>query len=379
MKQNSVAIIGAAETTRLGKIPDVSEIELHCDAAINAMNDAGLKPCDIDGFAAVGEYAGLLCLHLGIAPTWVDGTDVGGCSFLFMVRHAAAAIEAGLCKTVLITHGESGRSRIGARNWNPERYSLYGQFELSHGMMDPATMFNVPFLRYMHDYGVTEEQVAQVPVIQRQWAAMNPRAFARDPLTVDDVLNSRMIAWPMRKLMCCLVTDGGGAVILTSADRAADAPTKPVYLLGSGESVETPLIGQLADLKSSRAYRMAGQAAFQSAGIDHGDVDHLMLYDAFAQLPLWGLEALGFVGPGEAMGFIEEGHTAPGGKLPTNTNGGGLSYTHTGMYGMFAMQESIRQLRGTAPAQIEDVRISVCHGVGNMFESGATLVLTSES
>lgn len=277
MTSGSVAIVGAAETTRLGKIPDMSEIELHCDAAINAMTEAGLTPRDIDGVAAVGEYAGLVTLHLGIEPTWVDGTDVGGCSFLFMVRHAAAAIEAGLCSTVLITHGESGRSRVGARNWNPEPYSLYGQFELPFGMMDPTTMFNAPFRRYMRDYGVTEEQVALVPVIQREWAAQNPRAFAQDPLTVDEVLSSRMIAWPMRKLMCCLVTDGGGAVIVTSAERAADAPTRPVYLMGAGEAVETPLVGQLADLKSARAYRVAGRVAFESAAITHADVDHLML------------------------------------------------------------------------------------------------------
>jgi len=375
---NSVAITGAAETTKIGKVPDVSELELHCDAAINAMNDAGLKPADIDGVCAVGEYAGLVTLNLGISPTWVDGTMVGGCSFFFMLRHAAAAIAAGYCKTVLITHGESGRSRVGSMNWNPEPYSLYGQFELSYGMMDPPAMFTVPFLRYMKDYGISEEKLAMVPVVQREWAAKNPRAFARDPITVDDVLNSRMIAWPFRKLMCCLVTDGGAAVILTSADRAKDGAEKPVYLLGSGEAVETPLIGQLSDLKSPRAFYTAARNAFSSSGISHDEVDHLMLYDAFAHTPVWGLEATGFVEPGEACDFFAERHTAPGGKLPTNTSGGGLSYTHTGMYGMFALQESIRQLRGTAPAQVEGAKVSVCHGVGNMFEAGATLVLSNE-
>ncbi|MBI1386105.1 MAG: thiolase [Rhizobiales bacterium] len=378
MRRCSTAIVGAAETTRLGKIPDVSELELHCDAALNALEDAGLRPGDVDGLAAVGEYVGLIAAHLGIQPVWADATDVGGCSFLFMVRHAAAAIEAGLCHTVLITHGESGRSRIGARNWHPERDGLFGQFELSYGMMDPTTMFTVPFLRYMKDHGVTEEQLALVPVIQREWAARNPRAYVREPITVDDVLSSPMVAWPFRKLMCCLVTDGGGAVVVTSAERAADMPRRPVYLLGSGEAVETLLIGPLADLKSCRAFRVAGETAFEQAGIRHDDVDHLMLYDAFAHLPIWGLEALGFVGPGEACDFIAERHTAPGGRLPTNTNGGGLSYTHTGMYGMFALQESIRQLRGTAPAQVQGARISVCHGVGNIFEAGATLVLTNE-
>ena len=379
MRPGNVAIVGAAETTCLGKLPDVSELELHCDAAINALNDAGLKPSDIDGMAAIGEYAGLVALHLGIAPNWADGTDVGGCSFLLMVRHAAAALGQGLCHTVLITHGESGRSRVGARNWYPERYSLSGQFELAYGMLDPTTMFNVPFLRYMKDYGLTEEQLAMVPVVQREWSAMNPRAYARNPLTVDEVLQSRMIAWPFRKLMCCLVTDGGGALILTSAERATDFPTRPVYLLGSGEGIETPLISQLRDLKSCRAYRVAAQRAFAEAGVAHAEVDHLMIYDAFAQLPLWGLEDLGFVGRGEAGPFICERHTAPGGRLPTNTNGGGLSYTHTGMYGMFAIQESVRQLRGAASAQIKGARVSLCHGVGNMFEAGGTLIMTNEA
>jgi acetyl-CoA acetyltransferase len=187
-----------------------------------------------------------------------------------------------------------------------------------------------------------------------------------------------MIAYPFRILMCCLVTDGGGALILTSADRARDFPSKPVYILGTGESVETPMISQMADFTSSSAFRVAGKAAFDSAGIRHADVDHLMIYDAFAHLPLYGLEDLGFVGRGEAGAFIAEGHTRPGGKLPLNTNGGGLSYTHTGMYGMFALQETVRQVRGVAPAQVPDVKIAVTHGVGGMFAASGTIVMSSE-
>jgi acetyl-CoA acetyltransferase len=294
------------------------------------------------------------------------------------VRHAAAAIHAGYCNTVLITHGESGRSRVAPLARHVEPGSLAGQFEMPFGPAGPPTLFPIPVLRYMKAYGVTHEQMAMVSVVQREWAARNPRAMYRDPITVDDVLNSRMIAYPFRILQCCLVTDGGGALILTSAERAKDFPTKPVYILGSGESVETPMISQMQDFTSSRAFRVAGPEAFRMAGIKHADVDHLMIYDAFAHLPLYGLEDLGFVPRGEAARFIQDRNTAPGGRLPVNTNGGGLSYTHTGMYGMFALQESVRQMRGTAPAQIPDARIGVCHGVGGMFGASGTIVMSRE-
>jgi hypothetical protein len=212
-----------------------------------------------------------------------------------------------------------------------------------------------------------------VAVVQRKWAAMNPRAMMRDPITVDDVLGSRMVAYPLHLLECCLVTDGGGALVLTTAERAQDLDLgrKPVYVLGSGESCETTMISQMEDLTTSKAFRTSGPRAFAEAGITPADVDHLMIYDAFAHNPIYGLEDLGFVGRGEAGEFIASGNTAPGGKLPLNTNGGGLSYTHTGMYGMFAVQESIRQLRGVAPAQVDGVRIAVVHGVGGMFAAAS--------
>jgi acetyl-CoA acetyltransferase len=261
MKQKSVAVVGAAETTDLGVIPGLSQIQLHADAALNALADAGLKPTDIDGVATAGETPTTVAHYLGITPTWVDGTAVGGCSFMLHARHAAAAINEGLCKTVLITHGESGRSRVGAAPRPPYPASLAGQFEAPFGVMGPPTMFTIPLLRYMKTYAVTEEQVAMVSVVQREWAAKNPRATFKEPVTVADVLNSRMIAYPFRILMCCLVTDGGGALILTGADRAKDFPRKPVYILGTGESVETPMISQMADFTSSRAFRVSGKPA----------------------------------------------------------------------------------------------------------------------
>src|SRR5256885_772353 len=212
---------------------------------------------------------------------------------------------------------------------------------------------------------------------QREWAGKNPRASYRDPLSVQAVLDSRMIAYPFRKLMCCLVTDGGGALVLTSAKRAKDFPRKPIYVVGTGESVETPMVSQMEDLTSSKAFRVSARKAFSEAGITHKDVDHLMIYDAFAHLPLYGLEDMGFCDKGQAASFIWERNTAPGGKLPLNTNGGGLSYMHSGMYGMYALQESVRQMRGIAPAQLPGAKLSVCHGVGGMFAASGTIIMTN--
>ena len=372
----TVAIVGAAETTELGRIPELSQIQLHADAALNTLRDAGLKPSDIDGSSTAGESPTGIAHYLGITPRWIDSTSVGGCSFIIHVRHAVAAIESGQCETVLITHGESGRSGIGRGGRGGGRATLSGQFEAPFGPTGPPTMFTLPVLRYMKDFGLTHEQLAMVAVVQREWAGHNPRASFRDPITVEDVLASRMIAYPFHLLECCLVTDGGGALILTSADRAKDFPQPPVYVIGSGESVETPMISQMEDLTSSRAFRVAGADAMRSAGISHGDVDHMMVYDAFAHLPIYGLEDLGFCERGEAGAFIAEGHTRPGGALPLNTNGGGLSYMHSGMYGMYALQESVRQLRGVAPAQVEGAEVSLCLGVGGMFGASGCVVLS---
>ena len=374
MKRGSVAVVGAAETTELGKIPDLSVIGLHADAALNAMADAGIGPADIDGVATAGISPTDLAHYLGITPTYADGTSVGGCSFMLHVRHAAAAISEGLCTTVLITHGESGRSRVGAGSYGSNPASLSGQFEAPYGPVGPPTLFTIPWTRYAHVYNTPIERLADVAVIQRQWAGLNPRAKFREPLTVDEVLDAPMIATPFTKFMCCLVTDGGGALILTSADRVSDFAGKPVYILGTGESVETPMVSQMEDLTSSRAFKVSGAKAFAESGVSPADVDHLMIYDAFAHLPIFGLEDLGFVGPGEAPDFIAEGNTAIGGSLPLNTNGGGLSYMHSGMYGMYALQESVRQIRGVAAAQVEDVEIAVSHGVGGMFGASGTIV-----
>ena len=378
--RGKVVIVGAAETDAIGVIPDKSALQLHAEAALNAIRDCGISKSEIDGVAAAGQSPIAVAHYLGIAPRYIDSTAIGGCSFLVHVRHASAAISAGLCEVVLITHGESGRSRVGVGPRSLDPTSLQGQFELPYGIVGPPTLFPIGVLRYMKIYGLTHEQLASVAVAQRKWASRNPRAYKRELISVDDVLGSPMIAYPMHLLECCLVTDGGGALVLTSAERAAamDLPKPPVFVLGTGEAAESTMVSMMEDFTTSRAFRVSSAKAFAEAGVSRSEVDHLMIYDAFAHLPIYGLEDLRFVGRGEAGAFIAEGNTEPGGRLPMNTNGGGLSYTHTGMYGMFAIQESVRQLRGEAAAQVEGVKVSVAQGVGGMFMSSGTLVLGTQ-
>ena len=374
----SAAIVGAAETDSVAIQPDKSALQLHAEAAFNALADCGLTKDDVDAVLCAGQSPVSVAEYLGITPHYIDGTSVGGCSFMIHVRHAAAAIQAGLCSVALITHGESGRSRVGMGGWGSSKQMPGAQFEEPYGVAGPPTRFTVPILRHMHEYGTTHEQMASVAVATRRWAEKNPRAMMRDPITVEDVLNSRMIAYPIHLLECCLVTDGGGALVVVSAERAKDFPKKPVYVLGTGESSEHSMISQMHDFTESRAFKVSGTLAFNEAKIERKDIDHAMFYDAFAHTPMFALEALGFVGKGESGPFFEAMRTAPGGDFPLNTNGGGLSYTHTGMYGMFAIQESVRMLRGEAASQLPNIRTSIAHGVGGMFHAAGTLILTND-
>ena len=378
MKPGSIAIVGAAETDTVGVLPDHSALRLNLESAVNALNDCGLTVDDVDGIAGTNNYPIEVAHEMGIKPSWVDNTSVGGCSYLLHVRHAAAAIASGMATTVLITHGESGRSQNGQNGFTIEPFSPWGQWEVPYGVGGFYTMFTLPVLRMMKETGLTHEQLASVAVAQRKWANLTPRALKRDLITVQDVFDSPLLGYPFHRLECCLVTDGGGALVVTSAERAADMPTKPVYLLGSGESSEHPIISQMGDYTSSRGFRQSSSLAFGQAGLTTKDIDHLMVYDAFAHLPIYGLEDLGFVGRGEAGAFIEEGNTSPGGSLPMNTNGGGLSYTHTGMYGMFAIQEAVRQVRGEAAAQVPGLTTSFVQGVGGMFMAAASLILSNQ-
>lgn len=374
-----VAIIGAAETDTVGVIPNITQLGLHAQAARNAIRDAGIDKSEIDGLACAGESVVAVADYLDIQPRYVDGTSVGGSSFMIHVAHAVAALEAGYCTYVLITHGESGRSRVGRGGFGGGAATIPGQFEAPYGVAGPPNTFTVPIVAHMAKYGTTEEQLASVAVATRAWAAKNPRAMMKDPISIQDVLNSRLIAWPVHLLECCLVADGGGALILTTAERARDFRKPPVYVLGTGEGAENVMISSMHDFTESRAFSKSAERAFRLAQIERSDVDHLMLYDAFAHTPMYGLEALGFVAPGESGPWFAAGHSAPGGDLPINTNGGGLSYTHTGMYGMFALQESVRQLRGEAAAQVPDVKISIAHGPAGFFAAAGTVIMTNQA
>jgi acetyl-CoA acetyltransferase len=379
--RGTVAIAGVGESDEIGRLPDKSAPQLHMEAAHNALADAGLAKSDVDAvFTSGRNMANDLPEYLGVKPRFVGGTQVGGCSFILHVEHAVAAINAGLCEVALITHGESGRSRIGTpvTRWGDD--SVYSQFEQPHGTNGPATGYGLAATRHMHEYGTTSEHLAEVAVATRKWAALNPRAFIRDPLSIEDVLSSRLISWPLHLLDCCLVTDAGGAVVLTAAARARDLAARPVYVLGTGEAVTHLMISQMQDLHRWEAAEISGRRAFEMAGIEPADIDIAEIYDAFTIVPLFALEALGFCGRGESGPFVAGQRTAPAGEFPMNTNGGGLSYTHTGMYGIFTIIEAVRQLRGeSGPRQVEGAKTAICHGTGGEFSSVATLIVSTEN
>ena len=378
--RGTAAIVGVAESDELGRLPHKSSLQLHMEATYNALADAGLKKSDIDAvFTSGRNMANDVPEYLGIRPRFIGGTQVGGCSFILHVEHALAAINAGLCEVALITHGESGYSRIAmpAPRWGDD--STNNQFELPYGPSGPAVGYGMLATRHMHEYGTTSEQLAEVAVATRKWAALNPKAFVRDPITIDDVLQSRLICWPFHLLDCCLVTDGGGAVIVTSAERARDLRRPPVYVLGTGECGTHQMVSQMPAFNAWDAARVSGERAFRMSGVRHEDIDVAQFYDAFTIVPILALESLGFCKAGEGGPFVAGQRTAPGGDFPMNTNGGGLSYTHTGMYGIFTIIEAVRQLRGeSGPRQVRDAKTAICHGTGGTWSAAATLIVSTE-
>jgi len=374
------AIVGVAESDEMGILPHKSALQLHAEAARNAVADAGLIKSDIDAVFSAGRMLAVeTAEYLGIRPRYIDGTIVGGCSFIQHAQHAMAAINAGLCEVALVTHGESGRSRVGMPSFDAPKDSLLWQFELPYGIAFPFTAYGFVATRHMHEYGTTHEQLAEVAVATRAWAQLNPRANQRGPLTIEDVLKSPFISWPFHVLDCCLVTDAGGAYVLTSAERARDLKKKPVYILGTGEGSGHCWINQMPDFTAATSAQISGPQAFAMAGVNHKNIDVAMLYDAFTLTPIMALEDLGFCKKGEGGPFVSGQRTAPGGDFPMNTNGGGLSYTHTGMYGMFTIIEAVRQLRGECgERQVKNAEVALCHGPGGIFSAAATMILANE-
>lgn len=385
----SCAIVGAAETSRIGKL-GMSRLAIHAEAARNALADAGLTLADVDGLFTAVAGPNELSEYLGMTPRYVDGTSVGGCSYMIFVRHAVAAIAAGYCDVALVVHGESGRSWIDMEPANGTPFSPAGQFEAPFGTAGAATTYALPVLRHFHEFGTTRRQMSHVPAATREWALLNPRAMMNGAgaITPEDVEASPVVCHPFHRLDCCLVADGGGALVITSAARARDMRHKPIWILGTGEATAHRQIAMMRDFTVSDASVLSGQQAFAEAGLTPADIDHAMLYDAFSFTPMMFLEDLGFVGRGESGAFVAETRigadgrpvyrTGPGGDFPMNTNGGGLSYCHSGRYGMYAMIESVLQLRGDAGArQIPGLETSLAHGPGRQFAAAGTVILSN--
>jgi acetyl-CoA acetyltransferase len=372
--RGKVAIVGAAEVDTFAT-EGRSPVGLAAVAARRALEDAGLTLDQVDGLFTSSSYYSMPTLtfseYLGIRPRFVDSTAIGGCSFVAHLGHAAAAIAAGLCEVALVAYGSTQRSDRGRLVSNAEWLA----YEQPYGLLHPLTAFGLIAHRHMAVYGTTGEQLAEVAVAARRWALLNEGAPYPTELTVDDVLGSDVVCSPLHKLDCCLVTDGGGAVVLVSAERARDLRQPPIFVLGTGEAQNHRNVSQMPDLTTTDATGSASRA-MAMAGVRHSDVDTAHVYDAFTISLLILLEDLGFCPKGEGGPYVAEGNIAPGGSLALNTNGGGLSFCHPGMLGIFLIVEAVRQLRGDAGRrQVADAAVSLVHGMGLTLGAHATAVL----
>jgi acetyl-CoA acetyltransferase len=375
LTRGSAAIVGVAESD-LGQVADgLSPMDLVAQGMQRALADCGLALKDVDGLfcAMTQQRMSIVSLieYLGIQPKYIGSSMTGGSSFEFHVAQAVAAIEAGLCSVAVIGYGSTqrsvGRKQASQREINP--------YETPYKPFLPASAYALAASRHMHQYGTTREQLAEVAVAARQWALLNPVAWEKKPLTVEAVLNSRMISHPFTVRDCCLVTDGGGAIVLVSAERAKSCRKKPAYVLGCGHGITHMNISSMPDLTVTGA-KAAGEAAYKMAKLSAKDVDVVELYDAFTINTILFLEDLGFCRKGEGGAFVSNGNIAPKGGLPVNTNGGGLSYCHPGMYGLLILIEGVRQLRGECGArQVAKHDVAMVHGNGGVLSAQASVIL----
>lgn len=374
----STAIVGVAT----GGFPQMpagsSPLDIMALASAAALADAGLRLQDVDAVFAAGLQLFMptlsLCEYLGICPKYTDSTQIGGGAFLAHLNHAQAAIAAGLCEVALIAYGSTQRS--GASKFTT--HSEANPYETPYGYPGPAAGYAMVAQRHMHQYGTTREQLAEVAVSARQWARLNPDAPDKSELTVEQVVNARRVADPFTVRDCCLVTDGGGAVVLVSARRARSLRRRPVFLLGAGEAVSHRSIAQMPDLATTVAGESA-RRAFQSARLRPADVDVVQFYDAFTIMPPLFAEDCGFCAKGEGGAFLAGGRCAPGGAFPMNTNGGGLSFGHPGMYGIFTIVESVLQLWGDCgERQVEGAEVALAHAPGGYMSSQSTVIFGTE-
>jgi acetyl-CoA acetyltransferase len=379
LTRGSAAIIGAAESDIGAVAALMSPIDLMAQGIHRALEDAGLGLSDVDGVFSATTQARTsvmsLVEYLGLPDAYTDSTIVGGSSFEIHVAHAQAAIAAGLCSVAVIAYGSTQRT-VGRRGASPREYNPY---ETPFKPFLPATAYAMAANRHMHEFGTTREHLAAVAVAAREWALLNPAAWEKKPLSVSDVLNARMISEPLTVRDCCLVTDGGGAIVMVSADRARAMGAKAVYVLGCGQSITHATITSMPDLTRTGAIQ-SGAQAYRMAGMAAADIKVAALYDAFTINTILFLEDLGFCPKGEGGPFVSGGHIAPKGGLAVNTNGGGLSYCHPGMYGLFLLIEAVRQLRGECGArQVANAETAIVHGNGGVLSAQATVILGNAS
>ena len=383
--RGAAAIVGAVDAVSPTGALDRTTARLEVDMVRAALDDAGLVIGDVDAVVSTnGMMASLdLAERLGVRGRFTDTTMTGGSSFEVHVEHAAAAIAAGLCEVAVIVYAatpRSGKNPFSGGGPPMGKDVPFMEWDLPYGFGLPAASYSLAAQRHMHDYGTTSEQLAAIAVAFRSWATKNPNAYHRDPISVEDVLASPWVAEPLHKLDCCLVTDGAGALVMTSASRARHLAKPPAYVLGAGTAHTHGLsISQMPDVTTTAA-AVSGPQAMAMAGIGPSDVDVVELYDSFTITALLTLEDLGFCPKGEGGAFVEDGRLGPGGELPTNTNGGGLSYTHPGMYGMFVLVEAVRQLRGECvDRQVPEAEIAVANGCGGVLSCTSTIVLGTEA
>lgn len=383
--RGAAAIVGAVDAVSSSGTLGRSVEDLEIDVIRDALADAGLTIADVDTVISNnGMMASLdLAEKLGVRGRYTDTTMTGGSSFEVHVEHAAMAIANGLSDVAVIVYAATprgGKNPFASGGPKMDAGSPLFQWDLPYGFGLPAASYSLAATRHMHEYGTTSEQLAQIAVSFREWAAKNPNAYHQDPITIDDVLESPLVAEPLHKLDCCLVTDGAGALVMTSSERAGDLGKPAAYVLGAGTAHTHGMsISQMGDLTTTGA-AVSGPAAMAMAGIAPSDVDVLELYDSFTITALMTLEDLGFCSKGEGGAFVADGRLGPGGSLPTNTNGGGLSYTHPGMYGMFILVEAVRQLRGTCgDRQVDGAEIALANGCGGVLSCTSTIVLGTDS
>ena len=393
----AAAIVGAAEANQIG-YPDepITSLQLHIEAIKNVSDYTGIPISDIDGVFSTA-WSSDLGEHLGLHPKYIDTTAVGGCSFQIHVHHAMCAIYAGVIDIAVISHGENGWSqrrtgKEGGPSYPAHRDAPAVQMVSPYGLMGPPSYYAHAMVRHNHEYGTTAEDFAHVAVVTRDWATRNPRAIMFNdeshefggPITVEQVQNAPMITWPLTMLHCCLQADHGGAVIVARPEIARELNTNPVWVAGAGESMGHNTMLEMEDFTATSAARSSA-AAYEMAGMGPEDMEMAMIYDSFTVTAAITAEMLGLAPRGEGYKLWKEGHAAPGGRLPINTNGGGLSFNHSGMYGMHLLVEAYRQLSGTAEDGVNGIdgkqtSASTCvvNGTGGLLSTTGTLVLTAD-